>query len=557
MRETRPFIAACCLAVLAPMLAAPAASSASTSETDPVQWVRDHIGDQRKLSLGTAVWLAGPPGSGQRSAVPATNPSFGSNVDANDPSRDVARGQSETAIAAASGNVMAAWNDISGALYADTTDRHASITGVGFSSDGGRTFTDLIGLPNNNPAQRWNGDPTVGAIDSRHFVVGSLYFPNSRKAYDICQAGGSLGFHIAVSVATVALTGNSVSFTEPIKAAVGGNLCKAFTGAPPPDLALLDKPFLSYDAVSRTLAISYTRFFLVNPHSRFGQIEVVRARVPVDPRSLTRANFSKRIVVWPEESCDFSDLDPCGDFNQGSYPSVAPGGDIYVAWERNWVSNFFNGDPRVYIHAALVRAGASRPSVGGPGDPRIVTRGQANSVQGGVKSMDAMCIAGYSRCIGNDFPRVAVDGALGKVVFVWNDASQHPQGDIWLRALPMDLAIQGGIHRVNDRADYSLHFMPALSVGSNGAVNISWYDRRLGGADSTLTDYYGERRSSPETNGTDFRITTGSTDWKSTSSLISPNFGDYTDNVTDGSTTYYAWSDGRIGVPQPFVDSHG
>ena len=50
-------------------------------------------------------------------------------------------------------------------------------------------------------------------------------------------------------------------------------------------------------------------------------------------------------------------------------------------------------------------------------------------------------------------------------------------------------------------------------------------------------------------------ITTGPTDWMNTSTLIIPNFGDYTDNATSGTTTYYTWSDGRLGVPQPFVDS--
>ena len=33
-----------------------------------------------------------------------------------------------------------------------------------------------------------------------------------------------------------------------------------------------------------------------------------------------------------------------------------------------------------------------------------------------------------------------------------------------------------------------------------------------------------------------------------------PLFGDYTDSATDGTRTYYIWSDGRLGIPQPFVD---
>jgi hypothetical protein len=55
-------------------------------------------------------------------------------------------------------------------------------------------------------------------------------------------------------------------------------------------------------------------------------------------------------------------------------------------------------------------------------------------------------------------------------------------------------------------------------------------------------------------NRPDFTISTGPTDWLGTSSQIAPNFGDYTDNATVGTTTYYTWSDGRPGVPQPFVD---
>jgi hypothetical protein len=43
-----------------------------------------------------------------------------------------------------------------------------------------------------------------------------------------------------------------------------------------------------------------------------------------------------------------------------------------------------------------------------------------------------------------------------------------------------------------------------------------------------------------------------STDWLATSSVIIPNFGDYTDNyVSSSDILYVAWSDGRTGVPQP------
>jgi hypothetical protein len=64
----------------------------------------------------------------------------------------------------------------------------------------------------------------------------------------------------------------------------------------------------------------------------------------------------------------------------------------------------------------------------------------------------------------------------------------------------------------------------------------------------------GEVRRKPTSPGRDFRITTGPTDWTKDSSLITPNFGDYTDNASSGTRTWFTWSDGRLGVAQPFVD---
>ncbi len=51
-------------------------------------------------------------------------------------------------------------------------------------------------------------------------------------------------------------------------------------------------------------------------------------------------------------------------------------------------------------------------------------------------------------------------------------------------------------------------------------------------------------------------MTTGPSDWNAVSSDIVPNFGDYTDNYIPykGDTLYVAWSDGRLGDPQPFED---
>jgi hypothetical protein len=489
-------------------------------------------------------WFERPSSGDRRGVNAAMAVSFGSNVDANDPSGDLAAGQAETAIAADGNRVLTAWNDATGFLVQPSTLLTASLTGVGFSSDGGHTFTDLVGLPNPDPKYQWFGDPTVVAVgDGVHFIVGSLLLP---AAQAFCfSPTDKLVSKLAVSVATVSPT-NQVSFTNPIVAARGGNLCD-FNA---PDVSFLDKEFLSYDATTRTLVMSYTKFFnSFSVHSGNGQVELVRAHVPADPATLSRTDFSQPVVVWPEEG---------SVVNQGAYPAVAPGGVAYVAWERNVDSNLFNGNPYVYIHVARVQPTGTAPDIGGPNLPRVLTTGQGNSNGlGGVRSLDSVPIAGFNRGLGQDFPRLAVDAPLSKVVAVWNDASLHPLGDIWLRALNynLDISPTTPIRKVNDDNSFALHFLPAVSVRASGAVAVSWYDRRLNGADSTRTDYFADIRATPAQNGVDVRITTGSTDWAGTSSLTAPNFGDYTDNASSGEKTYFNWTDGRIGVPQPFVDS--
>jgi hypothetical protein len=442
---------------------------------------------------------------------------------------------------------MSAWNDATGffatSCTPSATNLQQSGTGVGFSTNEGASFTDLVGLPNPNCNQRWSGDPGVVAVDNgSSFIVSSLYLPSVTAT---CP--GPVFFEIAVSVATVSSNGE-VSFTDPITAVSSTDACTT-----PADF--VDKPFMAYDSPTRTLVISYTRF----PGTGFGtgQIEAVEAAVPVNAATLNSASFTASSVIWPEES---------SFINEGSYPALATTAsfpaDFYVAWERNWQSNLFNGDPFVYILAACAIGGLDVTTCeGSPANPIVVTQGQVNSSSaGGVKSTDLVVIQGYNRGIGNDFPRIAFDQPLNRVIVEWNDASLHPLADIWMRDFAAHLVSSEAINKVNDDNSGALHFLPAICIQADGSIVSSWYDRRKGGPNSTLTDYFAETRPSPSVNTTDHPVTTGPTDWNATSSSIVPNFGDYTNNACTALTknknvAYYNWSDGRTGVPQPFVDS--
>ena len=141
-----------------------------------------------------------------------------------------------------------------------------------------------------------------------------------------------------------------------------------------------------------------------------------RAHVPAAPSTSVGGAFGRPVVVWPEEPfCPnvFSSSEQlrCGADNAGAYVAVATNGDTYVAWERKLSSEFFNGDPHVYEHAAPIPAGATSAVRGGPRSPVVLTLGGRTATTRAVSSRSRARspIPGYSRSFGNDFPRLAVD----------------------------------------------------------------------------------------------------------------------------------------------------
>ena len=86
------------------------------------------------------------------------------------------------------------------------------MTGYGFSSDGGNSFTDLGGLPNNNCSNgtRWSGDPSVGTYSNSgftYFYVSSLY---SCNLFPGCPLAGLPMDGLAVALSACQVTGNTL-----------------------------------------------------------------------------------------------------------------------------------------------------------------------------------------------------------------------------------------------------------------------------------------------------------------------------------------------------------
>src|SRR5579863_8594365 len=138
-----------------------------------------HLGKTMQASSGAQMYCFGPQANGpgnaaQREPQTTTQNAAGgglANVDAATLSEDrtgsgaYIGGQSETSIAASGNYVVEAWNDATGFYSACGSPNYKEeLTGYGFSSDGGKSFTDLGGLPNDNcvNGSRWDGDPSVG-----------------------------------------------------------------------------------------------------------------------------------------------------------------------------------------------------------------------------------------------------------------------------------------------------------------------------------------------------------------------------------------------------------
>ncbi len=109
------------------------------------------LGKQYEASSAAQAYCFGPQLNKGAHGLPAIaeGPSA-ANVDAARPSEDVspagvsAQGQSEVSIAAAGPYVVEAWNDSTGFITACPAPMSKEeITGLGFSANGGKSFTDL------------------------------------------------------------------------------------------------------------------------------------------------------------------------------------------------------------------------------------------------------------------------------------------------------------------------------------------------------------------------------------------------------------------------------
>jgi hypothetical protein len=455
------------------------------------------------------------------------------------PSGVRAYGQSEQSVAAVGRFVVEAWNDSTGFFVNGCVSKNKEeLTGYAFSNNGGRKFSDQGGLPNSLCARNWRffGDPSVEGWKSggkTYFYISSLFLNlltgASDIAMDVCTVNGS------GSSATLSCTGPKI----------------VATGVPTGPVAeFLDKDFLALDPTRSRLYATFDRFSVTAPN---GQVELAMCDIskPASPTCYPGGSTTRYYVVQPPATCE----------HEGAYPAVDPKtGNVYVAWEFNWETNFVVTDclsvPTQERLAYVPRSCLTTP--------KATCTSPATQASIKVNSLDTAFIPGFNRtpdsaAPASDFPRIAVSDKSKTVTIVWNDAGKHATGDILMQSYRLGAGltrVQSHPVRLNNKSGNWV-FMPGLrNADRSGLLDVVWFDRRNSNPScEACTDLYAALKVSPEATTTptgNVRITNVSSNWNAQSSDIEPNFGDYTDDLVVGKSLYTAWADGRLSDPQPF-----
>jgi hypothetical protein len=530
-------------------------------------------------SSGALAFCLGPqpngPARARRAPVRPVKRAAPANVNAASIAEDVAPGgprgfgQSETSVAAAGPYVAQAWNDATAFFAACPSPRFKEeFTGLGFSADGGRSFTDLGGLPNTGcRAGIYEGDPSVTAYQAgghTYFYVTSMF--------DSPAGTGRSFIKLAACAAAGGGSRASLRCGQPVTVAVS-TVCTKVSGFAECDF--LDKDFAAIDPARGRLYVAYTRFNVaaaISGHGDANDIELSACDLGTKAGRPGPAGGTPAAPVCTDGAAGrpgpftVARGDSSGCELEGAYPAVDTAtGAVYAGYESNWFTNGATEGPLAPCGSkpttnVIAKMPGRCLTLSGPSP----CRGPAATRAVRVVSMDSAAIPGYNRDDPNDFPRVAVSGPAGTVSMVWNDAADHPLGDILLQSFALGSLARVQRHPAELSArSAGLNFLPAVRTASaSGRLDVTWFTRASPA--TTLTSVVAVLGLDPRRTATppgDVTITSVPSDWLNADSVIVPNFGDYTDNAVTatgaapyvGRTLYVAWSDGRLGVPQPFA----
>ncbi|MBI4852869.1 MAG: proprotein convertase P-domain-containing protein [Acidobacteria bacterium] len=404
--------------------------------------------------------------------------------------------QSETSIAlAANGNVIVSWNDSGSLQNPSFTTPNDKFTGVGVSTNGGTSFTDLGTFPSTalTGAQGDAGDPLI-AVDrtSGRVYVATLAFTNS-------------GIQIFRS------TDNGLTYTQPTNAFPGFQNADFF-----------DKEWIAVDNATGTGQ---------------GNVYVV-SRLFSGSSNVSGIYFSRST----DQGNTFSV--PVGTPNivtgqQGAYVTVGPDHSVYVFWYDS------SAGRRIRMRKST--------DLGVTFGPTINVSPLLNSA--GVNG-DLALTGGFRS---NSFPQAVVSQANGNFLYTtYNDINVGgtDRGDVFVVGSTDGGSTWGTPVKINDDATLTQQYGPVIAITPDGTKLFSgFYDRRR--TSNAGIDVFGAIQTINTTTGAltalggNFRITEQSFPVVvGVDPVINSTYmGDYDQAVADNSFFYLTWGDNRTGNP--------
>ena len=563
-------------AILASVLALPALAEALDRYASPHE-VKEALLNDDRLNPFPQLSRPGP-------GVPTTRKpakGVGPNVQVNDPAKtfpDGLLGRSETTVAASDDGeqIIVGWNDPDGFLrrpFSLPTDPFflpgtPGLSGYGFSTDGGRNWTDG-GVPPVVAGIVTRGDPWLDRGGSK---ANTFFFAN--LAVDEISGAG-----LGVSLHRGKFRGKKFEWND----------VQTMNSANPNDF---------YDKESLTAAkdggkgggkdvyISVTNFReqCGVPAFGFGQIELWRSHDGGD-------TWQGPTVPGPEDPHSNATCGNYGHLLQGSQPAVGPKGEVYVVWASPFNYTELGG---IEVTGSINLA---RSLDGGATFETPVTVAAING-----QSFNAP--VGFNRDIfvPGDFPRIAVASSgehRGRIYVSFSSTvtpvTDHPPAVACPPDLPAGsncygqsvVSTQSYLAYSDDRgstwstpvpvapplpATGIKRFFPVVLVEAGGDVDVMYYESlekpapdnsvgwvwvdfsgfRVGTAHSFVDVYVAKSTDGGATFKAPLRVTTATSDWNATWTDFLPNFGDYIGATMAGNKLLTTWADGRNGTSDVF-----
>jgi hypothetical protein len=442
--------------------------------------------------------------------------------------------ENEPSAAATSGAVVVGWND-SRQVAASGWGGVNSITGFGFSTNGGASFTDAGSGGFAPPSGLIHlGDPALAADSAGNFYFASLAVDN------VMSLTGS-----RVTVAKSTST-SPVVFGTPVT--IPGILT---SGAPFEDKELI--------AVDNS-----------NPAGPFsGRVYVAWSEFASMFDATPRVLFTHSTSTSPLTFAAPQALTPADALNHGAMPAVGPGGAVYVVWGRF----AFSGGSISSESIRLLKStdgGVTfvNPDPSDPSPDKVVA-----SPTPPADSMTSGGIAIRSR----GFPYVAVDRTAtgsptrGYVYIVYQadpDGAGPDRSDIFFTrsvnggrtwSTPRSINAWPAVVIGNDTTTND-NFSPSIAVSPDtGQITVSFNDRRndtsSADGDPANTKIAIVRAVSTDAGATWFNDQVSTVASRPSTgydpAFVSNSIGDYIYTVSEGSNFHSAWTDFRNNCNPP------